>query len=377
MEIANPMYDVVFKYLMEDNAAAITFLSALTGMDIVSLTPLPQELVLDPPEVKNRAMKPFKRRLSLYRLDYTARISDREGRELIVIVEIQQERLYGQQMRFRKYLGKQFENGGFFKKVLTAGGREDEIGIPILSIYFIGERLKGIRNVPVILIGHSIVDQYGMEPVDGTNSFVEALFHKGIIVHVPFLSREGRNDLEILLSIFSPLNQTINPQIMSVQEMKFMEKYQPILRRLKAAAQDRAVRNKMDAEDDFLEEMERFEQRFEDMQRRLEAALQKEEAALQKEEAALQKEEAALQKEEAALQKEEAALQKEEAALKKEAENQRNMIELQRMEAEIQREKEANQYREERMVRLLLDIGMSKEEIAVKLGLSKEEIDRY
>ena len=47
------------------------------------------------------------------------------------------------------------------------------------------------------------------------------------------------------------------------------------------------------------------------------------------------------------------------------------------MAVEIQRKKEANQYREERMVRLLLDIGMSKEEIAVKLGLSKEEIDRY
>ena len=96
------MYDVVFKYLMEDNAVAMTFLSALTGMDIVSLLPLPQELTLD--------AEVYSRKLSVYRLDFSARIRDADGEEKIVIVEIQQEKLYGQLMRFRKYLGKQYEN---------------------------------------------------------------------------------------------------------------------------------------------------------------------------------------------------------------------------------------------------------------------------
>ena len=44
MEIANPIYDVVFKYLMEDNRAARIFLSAVTGRDIVSLEFLGQKL---------------------------------------------------------------------------------------------------------------------------------------------------------------------------------------------------------------------------------------------------------------------------------------------------------------------------------------------
>ncbi|MEZ4988613.1 MAG: hypothetical protein R2795_26935 [Saprospiraceae bacterium] len=38
MEIANPIYDVVFKYLMEDNRVAKLFLSAITGLEIVSWT---------------------------------------------------------------------------------------------------------------------------------------------------------------------------------------------------------------------------------------------------------------------------------------------------------------------------------------------------
>ena len=44
MEIANPIYDVVFKYLMEDQKVAKIFLSTLTELDIVSLELMPQEL---------------------------------------------------------------------------------------------------------------------------------------------------------------------------------------------------------------------------------------------------------------------------------------------------------------------------------------------
>ena len=47
MQIANPMYDAVFKHLMEDKKIAKLFLSALTGLDIRSLQPLPQELIVD------------------------------------------------------------------------------------------------------------------------------------------------------------------------------------------------------------------------------------------------------------------------------------------------------------------------------------------
>ncbi len=47
MEIANPIYDVVFKYLMEDNKVAKIFLSAITGLEITNLEFIPQELVVD------------------------------------------------------------------------------------------------------------------------------------------------------------------------------------------------------------------------------------------------------------------------------------------------------------------------------------------
>ncbi|HHS95168.1 MAG TPA: hypothetical protein ENJ45_01155, partial [Phaeodactylibacter sp.] len=68
MKIANPIYDVVFKYLMEDSKVAKIFLSSLTSMEIVSLEFLPQELS-DTNEGTDRTIP-----ISIYRLDFAAKI---------------------------------------------------------------------------------------------------------------------------------------------------------------------------------------------------------------------------------------------------------------------------------------------------------------
>ncbi|MCP4699170.1 MAG: hypothetical protein GY862_20305, partial [Gammaproteobacteria bacterium] len=46
MQIANPMYDTVFKFLMEDSKSAILLLSAIIGEEIESLDFLPQENIV-------------------------------------------------------------------------------------------------------------------------------------------------------------------------------------------------------------------------------------------------------------------------------------------------------------------------------------------
>ena len=43
MIIANPIYDIVFKYLMEDERIARTILSALLKMDVVAVEVRPHE----------------------------------------------------------------------------------------------------------------------------------------------------------------------------------------------------------------------------------------------------------------------------------------------------------------------------------------------
>ncbi|MBK8052614.1 MAG: hypothetical protein IPK35_04845 [Saprospiraceae bacterium] len=80
MEIANPIYDVVFKYLMEDNKVAKIILSTLTDLDIIELEFLPQELShfkVDDDKKLSKRYTVFN--LSIYRLDFSARIKEKDG----------------------------------------------------------------------------------------------------------------------------------------------------------------------------------------------------------------------------------------------------------------------------------------------------------
>ena len=121
-----------------------------------------------------------------------------------------------------------------------------------------------------------------------------------------------------------------------------MEKYQPILRRLKAAAQERGVRDKMTAEDDFLEEMEYLERNHEERMRNHEERTRR--------------------------------LDEKERSVD---EKERSVDEKMRIVGEEIRKAEAEKRKAEDAIRLLLDLGMSKAEIAVKLGLSEAEMQRY
>ena len=79
VEIANPIYDVVFKYMMEDNAVAKLLVSSIIGEEIVSLDPNPQEYTVEkknPDENKT---------LTVYRLDFAAKIKTQEGHKRIII----------------------------------------------------------------------------------------------------------------------------------------------------------------------------------------------------------------------------------------------------------------------------------------------------
>ena len=81
MEIANPIYDVVFKYLMEDAKSAKLLLSALLEKSIIEIQFLPQELSGE----KISTEENISLGLSVYRLDFSARIKDEDGKEQVVI----------------------------------------------------------------------------------------------------------------------------------------------------------------------------------------------------------------------------------------------------------------------------------------------------
>ena len=161
MHIANPIYDVVFKYLMEDAKIAKLMISTIIGEEILELDFCSQEFVGEfeakqqssksgtktkVKSKKRRGTDKLKARLGLtvYRLDFTAKIKTKEGYKR-VIFELQKAKFPTDIMRFRKYLGDQLSNKENTERVLV-NGKSRKFGLPIISIYFLGHPLDHTKS---------------------------------------------------------------------------------------------------------------------------------------------------------------------------------------------------------------------------------------
>ena len=81
---------------MEDARVARLFLSAIIQREIIDIQFLPQELS----GVKSQDSIKTSLNLSIYRLDFSAKVKDTAGNEELIIIEVQKTRMYGDIMRF-------------------------------------------------------------------------------------------------------------------------------------------------------------------------------------------------------------------------------------------------------------------------------------
>ena len=104
MHIANPIYDVIFKYLLEDNKVAKLLLSAIIGETIEELSFSAQERMVEIDSVAKD-----KPPLTVCHFDFSAKIRTETGFKTINI-ELQKAKLQSDLMRFRRYLGLHYQN---------------------------------------------------------------------------------------------------------------------------------------------------------------------------------------------------------------------------------------------------------------------------
>ena len=81
MLIANPIYDVVFKYLMEDSKVAKLLIGSIIGAEVLELEFRPKSFTasvhLDPLSIKPT--------FTIYHLDFSAKIKTPEEEKLVII----------------------------------------------------------------------------------------------------------------------------------------------------------------------------------------------------------------------------------------------------------------------------------------------------
>ena len=286
--IANPIYDSVFKYMMEDERVAKILLSALLKKEIV-------ELQMRPHEYTNTQ----RTSISMFRIDFAARIRENDGEEHLILIELQKTWLPSETLRFRQYLGVHYLRKENIRN-------DSQFGLPIISIYILGHTIGSLKE-PVIYVRRRYLD-YEDNVIEGKDQFIESLTHDSIIVQVPFLHNRTRNRLERLLNIFDQESRMKdNDHLLDIDETLFSLEDFPVITRLFRAGATPDIRRDMDMEDEILSEIEARDTAIMQRDQMIE---QKDQEIVQKEQEIVQKAQEIEQKEQQIVQKDQVIEQK-------------------------------------------------------------------
>ncbi|MFP5041020.1 hypothetical protein [Parasediminibacterium sp. JCM 36343] len=187
MVIANPIYDVVFKRLMENERVAKFFIGTLLEETIESVEVKPQEFTYTD-ELAG---------LAVYRLDFIATIKTATGEYKKVLIEIQKAKNQIDLMRFRNYLAEQY------KKEDTVN--DEKVVLPITTIYILGFKLPEIET-PCIKVERKYKDLINKTMLETKSEFVESLTHDSYVVQVERITDRYQTRLDKLLSVFEQAN---------------------------------------------------------------------------------------------------------------------------------------------------------------------------
>ena len=264
MIIANPIYDVVFKYLLEDVEIARELLSTILGEEVQSVEVKPQETSTE-----------TSGDIRILRFDFKAVIKKPNGEISKVLIELQKAKKAFDVMRFRRYLGDNYRKED---DVLNDKGEPEKLPLPIITIYFLGFPLNSIQS-GVVKINREYRDVVTQEILDIKEDFVELLTHDSYLIQVRKLAKEARNKLERVLHIFSPIYQSTTDK----HQLDFQgDTNDPLVKkmvdRLGRAIASEEIRDLMDVED----ELDRIFDR--EMKKKDEIIAEKEEVIAEKEE---------------------------------------------------------------------------------------------
>jgi len=234
--IANPIYDVVFKYLLEDADIARDLLSTILGEEVVHLEFKPQETSTESSEG-----------IKILRLDFKAIIKKKDGTLFKVLIELQKSKQVFDVMRFRRYLGDNYRKED---QMIEKDGLAVFRPLPIITLYFLGFLLN---NVPsgVIKVKRDYVDVVTEEILGVKDDFVELLTHDSYMIQVGRLPKESRGKLDRVMQIFSPMYQNkADKHLIDFQGDIYDPLVLRMVERLSRAIAGDEYRDKMDIEDE-------------------------------------------------------------------------------------------------------------------------------
>ncbi len=340
--VANPIYDCVFKFLMEDERIAKTVLSALLKKEVVSV------------EMRRHEHPNVTRdKISMFRIDFAARVKEDDGTVRLILIELQKTWVDTETLRFRRYLAAQYNA----EENMVKEGELSGYAVPMIAVYLLGHRVGDIDKA-VVYVTHNAYD-YDGKVVEGgmKDPFINSLIHDSIIVQIPLLHGKINNRLDKVLSVFDQSQRdSKNQQIVCLDEKEYANDSDMmyILHRLGLAAMNADVRQEMNDEDEFYSVLEARDTQV----MKLNEQLNKKKAQLSEQKAQLSEQKAQLSEQKAQLSEQKAQLSEQNAQLS---------------EARAQLAEQKTQIKA--MVKAMVDGGMPIVTVAKTMNKTIEEIN--
>jgi len=266
--IPNPIYDVVFKYLMEDPKSALIVISTLINEKIknIQLEPIThtekkhKSAILEIQDPKTHDD------ISLFHLDFTATVELPDGSDELIMIELQKASEPEDIFRFKRYISKNFQ-------------KKQEKEITDLETQSIKTVSRPIRLIPIFILNFRIENEindlliktnrikegvFKHKQLQKHNEFIDNLSYDIWIVQLPNLhnikeeeykSNEYKNKLYTLLKLFDQKSKVKDNE----HRLRLIRKFFPgfldhVLKRLQAAdINNPDLEEKMLAEDEYLQ----------------------------------------------------------------------------------------------------------------------------
>ncbi len=265
--IPNPIYDVVFRYLMEDIESATIVISTLLNEKIKKLQFLPIDHAEKKENKSSTVVQDPKTQDDVYmfHLDFAATIELPDGSEELIMIELQKASEPNDIFRFKRYISKNFQQK---KEVEFTDPKTQAIEtvnkpIRLIPIFILNFRIENEINDLLIRTNRIKTGVFKNQNLQKHNEFIDNLSYDIWVVQLPNIQNIGDDDIQndeykqklyALLKLFDQKSRLSDNE----HRIRVLRKYSPaflerVVRRIQAASiNNHNLEEQMFAEDEYL-----------------------------------------------------------------------------------------------------------------------------
>jgi hypothetical protein len=265
--IPNPIYDVVFRYLMEDTESATIVISTLINEKIKKLNVEPSTHSQKKEKTNETAIQDPKTQddIRLFHLDFTATVELPDGREELIMIDLQKASEPDDIFRFKRYISKNFQKKQEKEIIdpLTQSVKSIQHPIRLIPIFILNFRIENEINDLLIKTSRIKFGIFKNKDLQKHNEFIDNLSYDIFVVQLPNLHNiseeeyqqdEYKTKLYSLLKLFDQKSKVKNNEHRLRIIRRFFQGFlERVIKRLQAAdIENPDLEEKMLIEDEYL-----------------------------------------------------------------------------------------------------------------------------